>query len=333
MPQTPLLNYPTIVDYRDRMDPTGAPAQIVQLLHKINPFAAMLPAYPTNDVDSEKINVQVSLPTVVMKAYGQPVAMSKGEVDIQSFPTGIAETIQQAPVDIVELGGDPQQYLLNDAEGYLEAMRQKQSSQLISGDHVANVNEIMGFSKYFNSTTGNLAGNMISAGDSGGTLTSVYFIGLGRNGFYTVFPKNVPAGLVAGPITRRWSDVTEGTTVKQLEVFTRKYQQRFGLVARNYTNGVRICNIDHSKLAAGTSTVDLIQTLRKAPYRIKDETLQYVWLMNASTMEYLDNQSYLGAKAGGGLLMTTVGDRTYKSFAGFPILRTDSITNSESTIS
>lgn len=324
---TSLLKYPTILDYRDKLDPKGAEAQIVRMLDQSHDLMKLLPMFPTNDVDSEQVNVKASLPTAVVKAYGEPVAVSKGENDIQKFPTALMETVQECPVDIANLGGNPQQYMLDDTADYLEALMQKEDSQMATGDHVANKNEMMGLNKYFNTLTGNLATNMISLGGST-NCTRIYLLGLGRNGIYGAFPKGSQAGIKVGELSKRWKDTTTGV----MEVYTRNYQHQWGLVVANWANSVCLPNLDVAALRAGTSTVDLIRECRKALWRISSQNIQLVWAMNLTAQEYIDDQAYTSVKAGGGITHQNIGDRVFKHFLGIPVM-TLNLSNSETAIS
>ena len=119
---------------------------------------------------------------------------------------------------------------------------------------------------------------------------------------------------------------------RHFRAYRTQFKWDMGLSVRDWRYVVRICNIDHSNLVAGTGAADLIKLLIRASERLPGMggSMRKAIYANRSITTALRLQTL--EKANVNLTFDSVAGKKVMAFDGIPIRRCDALLNTESRI-
>ena len=257
---------PNIVDWARSRNPDSSAAHIAQLLSQCNQMLKDMIWQEANMPLGHKITVGVSLPQGTFRAANVGVAFSKALTAQMQF--GIAELVSYSGVDrsIAELWGDVAKYRYQQDMAHLEGMGQQVSGALLYANEGTNPGQMTGFSPIYNTVNpanAYNANNVIDAGGTGSSNSSIHYINWGDTTTYGIFPKGTPSGIVyedKGDVRALYDAANS-----QFEGYTSFFRIKFGLCVNDWRYNVRIANIDTTTAGlAGANPPDLFALLSKA---------------------------------------------------------------------
>lgn len=334
-----LNRVPTLSDKINRMNPRDKKfAQFfVELLDQDTAIMQTFPTTEANNLTSHRYPERVRLPTVSNVLSGQGAIPDKSEVVNREEPIKIFKSVLNIDKETYELGGNGDAYVKSEMLAHMAAQDIAVSSGCFYGSST-DVLQLRGYANRYNSLSGNVSSNVISAGAvSGGDATSVYITGIGgQGGAQFIYPSGAPAMGFERTGSAEWTPVTNAAGEVTFQKFLEFCIYR-GLYIPDWRTQVRICNIDKSVLMADTTgaTISIPNLVFKAVSRLPSKQLgKYadvkIW-MNRSVFEMLQVQLY--NKSNGLYTQETIGGKVVNKLCGYEVMVTDSIVNTETTVS
>jgi len=240
-------------------DPDGTIADIAWLLAQTNDILKDMIWQEGNLPLGHKVTVNDGLPQATWRGNNQGTPSSK-PLNAQ-FQFGMGMLTDYSKVDKAEatLNGQVGKFRWNQDQSHIEGMSQQVAYAMMYANEAVNPQQFTGFSPYYNTVTlatAQTAKNVIDAGGTGSSNTSMWFVGWGDNSTFSIFPKGSQAGL----IYEDKGDVRElyDTNGNGYEGYTSYFEWKLGLAIKNWQYNARICNIDTTTAGLlGTTPPDL----------------------------------------------------------------------------
>ncbi len=326
----------TLTDWAKRLDPDGKIADIAELLSQQNEILLDMLFMEANEATSHTSTIRTGLPTVYWRLFNQGVLSSKSTTAQIKESMGMLEAWSDVDKDLAMLNGNTAQFRLSEGAAFVEAMNQEFASTVFYGNSSVSPEEFNGLSIRYSSLSANNARNIIDAGgtDSGTDLSSIWLVVWGNQSVHGIFPKGSQAGLVHEDIGETVSENVGGVSGSKMKVFRDRWQQKAGLVVKDWRYAARACNIDISNLVSKTNAADIIELMIKLTHRVENLSAgKAAFYMNRTMIQMLDILRRDDVQAGGGLSWDTVDGKIMYSFRGIPIRRTDALLQTESQVS
>jgi hypothetical protein len=336
----------TLAEWATRMAPDSRAADVVELLGQTNEMLTDMLWMECNDGASHKTTVRTGLPASTWRLLNYGVVKSKSTTAQVSDATGMLEAMSDIDKALADLNGNTAEFRMGEDRAFIESMNQSMQDSVINGSTAINPERFTGLGPRFNAISGaNNGANVIDAGGTSTTNTSMWLVGWGQNTVHGLFPKGSKAGLQV--IDRGEVPLYDA----QNNVFY-GYRTHFiwnaGLTVRDWRFVVRIANIHVT--AGAVTTVNLLNYMVAAVNRLpfvsaagnspppgapggtptKPGQVNTAFYCNRTVRTALDTQA-LG-KANNFLTTDTRDSKPYTAFRGIPIRLCDKIGNSETQI-
>lgn len=319
----------SMADIAKSLNPDSTEAQVIELLAKQNEFVQDMVVKECNDKTTHIVTARNALPAISW------VRMNEGVRPSKSRKTQWRETcgrmMTKCTIDEEELrlnGGDA--YRLQENVAHVQALENEAETGVFYHSTSTAPEKFQGLAARYGSTTGTWGGQIVlcDPGASGNDQTSIWFVGWGPRTIHGLYP----AGTVAGI-----QHVDRGPQ-KQLDANSGEYYAvedewtwRLGLAVEDARYASRVANIDTGSLLATDDT--LIPAMIRAYAKVKDwKTVRGAIYCNRTVWTYLWLQGRNATK-NATLNIGTVEGRPVMDFMGLPIRMTDSILNTEATVS
>jgi hypothetical protein len=334
----------TIADLTARLDPDGKIASIGEWLSQTNEFVNFLRWKEGNLPTGERTTVRTGLPSVYFRGYNQGVDPSKSRVAQIDEGAALLEGKSAVDREVAKAHGNVGEYRLTEAGAFFESMTQTFATTAFYGNASASPQEFTGIGPRFNSLSGSVSDQIISAGGSGSDNASVYLLVTGPQGVMGIFPKNTKAGISHIDVTKGTGVADDGVDVgtywadadgKEFLALIDQFNWHVGLSVKDPRRVGRIANIDRSLLTVDYSTGAQLQMLMvELMHRVDGLSMpghSAAWVMDRTISSFLDRQ--LLNDKNPYLSYDNVDGKRMTSFGGIPILRTDALAVDEATVS
>ena len=341
----------TLAEWATRLDPGGKPAAVIELLGQTNEMLTDMLWMECNDGAGHKTTVRTGLPTATWRLLNYGVQKSKSTTAQVRDSTGLLEAMSDIDEVLVDLNGNTGEFRLGEDMAFIESMNQTMQYTAVYGNTQVNPERFTGLGPRFNAISAgqsgilNTGGNIVDAGGSGSTNTSIWLIGWGQNTCHGLFPKGMAAGLQVSnegkvPLYDANQNVYYG--------YRTRYKWHCGLSVRDWRFVVRIANINVTSGAVTTSNLInyLITAVNKLPFIgaagsspppgaaggtvTKPGQVNTAFYCNRTVRTALDIQAM--AKTNNFLTLETRDSKPYIAFRGIPIRLCDVITNAEARV-
>ena len=258
----------TLADLAAQMDPDGRLSLVVDMLSQENAILEDIPWIECNDGTANITTIRTGLPQVAYRILNYGVPYGKSTTAQITDKTGMLAAFSRVDKTLVErAGANGAAFRLNESMTFLEAMSQQMASDVFYGNASVYPERFTGLAPRFstvNPANANNAVNVIDAGGTGSTNTSIWIVNWGPTTVHGLYPKGSRAGLVH-------QDVTGDQPVYDLNgnpymAYQDRYEWHVGMTVRDWRQVVRIANIDAS-LLTGSNAADLISLLKAAVYK------------------------------------------------------------------
>jgi hypothetical protein len=323
----------TLADWAKQLEPDGGiTSDIVEMLSQTNEMLSDMVWAEANGPTSHRCIIRTGLPSATWRQFYQGVAPSKSTVAQVDETVGMLETRSVVDKDLAELNGDVNQFRMNEAAAFMEAMNQEMQATVVYGNVSTAPNEFNGLAPRYNGLTSAASGdNIIDGLGTGSDNTSIWLIGWSTNTVYGVFPKGSKAGLNHEDLGIDHNTPDTQSTVRYYSAYHDKWEWKAGLVVKDWRYAVRICNIDVSDLTGESSATDILKVMTMAVHKIPQlSSVRPAFYCNRAVFTMLDIQAQNKAN-----VYLTVGNEEGKpkvNFRGIPIRMCDQILSNESQI-
>ena len=336
----------TLAEWGTRLDPGGKPAAIIELLGQTNEMLTDMLWMECNDGQGHKTTVRTGLPSATWRLLNYGIAKSKSTTAQVRDATGMLEAVSDIDKALADLNGNTAEFRLGEDMSFIESINQTMQGQVIYGSTAATPERFNGLSVRFNSTSAGNGGNVISAGGSSNTNTSIWLIGWGQNTCHGIFPKGSKAGLQVRDLGEQPLYDANGNFYPG---YRTHYKWDCGLTVRDWRYVVRIANVNVTAGAVTTTSLVnyLITALNKVPAiaaagnspppgapggtMTRPGQVNWSFYMNRTVRTAFDIQAM--AKTNAFFTVETRDGKPYTAFRGIPLRICDQILNTESNVS
>ena len=331
----------TLGEWATRLDPGGKPAAVIELLGQTNEMLTDMLWMQCNDGAGHKTTVRTGLPTATWRLLNYGVVKSKSTTAQVRDSTGMLEAYSEIDKALADLNGNTAEFRMGEDMAFIESMNQGMQGTVVYGSTTATPERFTGLGPRFSSLSAPNGGNIVNAGGSSNTNTSIWLVGWGQNTVHGLFPKGSKAGLQVRdlgevPLYDGNNNVFQG--------YRTHFKWDCGLTVRDWRFVVRIANINVTAGAVTTSNVvnTLITAVNKLPFvsaagnspppgGTKPGQINTAFYCNRTVRAALDIQAM--AKTNNFLTIETRDSKPYTAFRGIPIRICDQIGNSEPNVS
>ena len=224
---------------------------IVELMSQTNEILKDMPMIEANDGTVHNTLVRTSLRSGTHRMYNQGIAPGATTTDTLRDRITMLEDYSIVDKDLADHSGNVNALRESEAAAFLSGMGQTQAEDLIYGDNGRNPEQISGLSVRLSSLTNK---NVINAGGTGNSCTSVYVAALGERFAHLIYPKGrSDCGVKTEDMgVQNWP--MEGGRV--MPAYVQFFSTHYGLSVAHPDAVKRICNIDMS--TAGDKIIELI---------------------------------------------------------------------------
>jgi hypothetical protein len=331
----------TLGEWATRLDPGGKPAAVIELLGQTNEMLTDMLWMQCNDGAGHKTTVRTGLPTATWRLLNYGVVKSKSTTAQVRDSTGMLEAYSEIDKALADLNGNTAEFRMGEDMAFIESMNQGMQGTIVYGNTTSTPERFTGLAPRFSSLSAPNGGNIVNAGGSSNTNTSIWLIGWGQNTCHGLFPKGSKAGLQVRDLGEvPLYDANNNT----YQGYRTHFKWDCGLTVRDWRFVVRIANINVTAGAVTTSNLvnTLIAAVNKLPFvsaagnspppgGTKPGQVNTAFYCNRTVRAALDIQAM--AKTNNFLTIETRDSKPYTAFRGIPIRICDQITNAEANVS
>jgi len=337
----------TYADWAKRMDDGYRVAMIIELLSQTNEILDDMLVVEGNLPTGHKTTVRTGLPQATWRLLNQGVPNAKSTTAQIVDTCGNLETYSVIDKDIADLNGNTAEFRLSEVRAFLEGMSQQVASTLIYGNQFVNPERFTGFAPRYstkNTSNSQTANNVLDAGGTSSTNTSLWIVVWGSDTWHATFPKGKITGLQHRDMGE-WP-VTDSSS-NTYQAYRDHFKWEIGLVGRDWRYCVRIANIDVTQLT-GVSAANLINLIVRGLYRLPTAPVMATSIQTSDTPEvradmgrtviygnrvvrtYLDLQAM--NKTNVLLQLKEFDGKTVTTFRGVPVRTCDAILSNETQV-
>lgn len=265
-------------------------ATVIELMNQTNDILSDVQFMESNMSDGHLTKIRTGLPAVYWRRLYKGTPPSKSQYAQVREACGMLEGKAILDVKELELYGDrAAAFRLSEGKAQTEAMRQKVAETMFYGDNGVNPDEFNGFAQRYPSLN---TPNVVNAGGTGASLTSMYLICWGSDTVHGLYPKGSIGGLQKKSVPEQMVSDEDGNTFLAVQDL---YSWNLGLAVRDWRAVVRIANIDTTKLmlkAGASGYIDLqaltIKAKNMMPAWMRSKA---IWYCNQEVMNGLEYQA------------------------------------------
>lgn len=344
-----LLGYTTLQDVINNYSTSDARAPFVmaaRVLDRECPLIRYLPFIPSNQILNNIAVRTDSLPVPGTRMFNQGVQPTAAKNTPISDPMALFEAYSEVDYELYRIQNDPNMWRMDQDMNHVEGFKQFMESLLFYGNLAQNPGQFNGLATRFNNLESYPNGdtswvpNVWSNGATTGAVTSAWFLELGKNKVYGLYPPNTPAGMNIenlGEVTKETPAATgAGPQLPFMyQVLRTHITWRLGIQVADERCVQRVCNINPTALSANNFDESVfIEAKNQLPGG--GEAPGTVLLMNRQLKTQVDIRSTvqkLNAITNFSANETDVFGKKVTMFQGIPILMTEKILNTETVIS
>jgi hypothetical protein len=337
----------TYADWAKRMDDGFRVATIIELLSQTNEILDDIIVMEGNLPTGHKTTVRTGLPQATWRLLNAGVPNAKSTTAQIIDTCGNLETYAVIDKDIADLNGNTAEFRLSEVRAFLQGMSQQVATTLIYGNQHLNPERFTGFAPRYSTVTAATsatAANVLDAGGTASTNTSMWITTWGSDTIHGIFPKGKMTGLQHRDMGEWPVTDASGNTY---QAYRDHFKWEIGLVLRDWRYTARIANIDVTQLT-GVSAANLINLIVRGLYRlptapasataiqtsdtprVRADMGRVVIYCNRIIRTYLDLQAM--NKTNILLRLEEFNGKVVTTFRGIPVRTVDAILNNEAQV-
>jgi len=320
----------TLKDVASRLDPNGKVDTIVEMLNTFNVVTNKMTMKEGNLPIGHQTTIRSGLPEVTWRKLNYGTQPSKSTTVKIVDSCGMLEGYSEIDKEVAMLNGNTSSYRLSEDKAFLESMAQNFEKNFFYGDSSKDPEKFMGLAPRYNKLSAENGVNILNAGGTGSTNTSVWLVAWGDSTIHGIYPKGSQAGIQHKDLGEVTLTDPSGGLYQGLRSH---YQWKVGLTLKDWRYVVRIANIDVTALKTDASTgANLVQLLVQATNKLRSRGLgSPVFYASPTIIDFLDLQ-VMNSK---NLYLTykDIDGQAITSFRGIPIEKSENIIETEAKVS
>lgn len=337
----------TYADWAKRMDDGYRVATIIELLSQTNEILDDIIVMEGNLPTGHKTTVRTGLPQATWRLLNAGVPNAKSTTAQITDTCGNLETYSVIDKDIADLNGNTAEFRLSEVRAFLEGMSQQVAATLWYGNQHLNPERFTGFAPRYstvNPANSQTAANVLDAGGTSNTNTSMWMVTWGSDTVHGIFPKGKITGLQHKDMGEWPVADSSGNTY---QAYRDHFKWELGICLRDWRYTARIANIDVTQLT-GVSAANLINLIVRGLYRLPTAPAQATAIQTSDTPEvrasmgrvviycnriirtYLDLQAM--NKTNVLLRLEQFEGKVVTTFRGIPVRTSDALLNNEAQV-
>lgn len=320
----------TLTDWAKQLDPDGRPARVINLLSQTNEILTDMIVIEGNLPTGHQSTQLTGLPTAAFRLLNQGVAESK-DINMQIVDSaGMLEAWSKVDKDLAALNGSTEQYRMNRAKTFIDAMNQTMASTVFYGNTALNPERFLGLSPRFGLLSAGSGANIIDALGTGSDNLSIWLVTWDEMCCHGFFPKGQADG--AGLFHEDLGlETVYDANNQPFRAYRDHYQWKIGLAVPDWRYVVRIANVDVSNLIALSSNADLINLMIRALGKTPSSTYgKPVFYMNSVAYTMLKILAL--NKSNAALAIVPAANQFELRFFNVPIRRCDALLTTEARV-
>lgn len=337
----------TYADWAKRMDDGFRVATIIELLSQTNEILDDIIVMEGNLATGHKTTVRTGLPQATWRLLNAGVPNAKSTTAQIIDTCGNLETYAVIDKDIADLNGNTASFRLSEVRAFLQGMSQQVAATLIYGNQHLNPERFTGLAPRYSTLTAanaQTASNVLDAGGTASTNTSMWIVTWGSDTIHGIFPKGKMTGLQHKDMGEWPVQDAAGNTY---QAYRDHFKWEIGLTLRDWRYTVRVANIDVTQLT-GVSAANLINLIVRGLYRMPTQPAEAGAIQTSDTPEVRANmgrtviycnriiRTYLDLQAMNKtnvlLTLREFNGKVVTAFRGIPVRTCDAILNNEAQV-
>ena len=322
---------PTLIDKFSREDSTKKVMKIVELMAKRNDILMDAEYQECNDGSKHKTTMRSGIPEPTWRMFNQGIQPSKSQTVPVLDTTGMMEDYGLVDKALADLSGNADAFRTSENMAKLQGFNNKAARYMIYGNTQAEPQAFLGLAPRYNDKSAESGANIVDAGGTGSTNTSIWFVTWGEMTTHLLYPKGSVAGFQHKVLGQQTARAENGG---DFEAYRDHFKWDIGMSVRDWRANARIANIDVTQLTRdGATGANIIDLMIDALYRIDNpeqgegRTIIYA---NRTIQSWLHKQAMNSKNVN--LTIGEYGGKKIPEFLGIPIKRNDAILNTEARV-
>ncbi|MBW9238348.1 MULTISPECIES: major capsid protein [Pseudomonas] len=322
---------PTLIDKFSREDSTKKVMKIVELMAKRNDILQDAEYQECNDGSKHKTTMRSGIPEPTWRMFNQGIQPSKSTTVPVLDTTGMMEDYGLVDKALADLSGNADAFRTSENMAKLQGFNNKAARYMIYGNTQAEPQAFLGLAPRYNDKSAESGANIVDAGGTGSTNTSIWFVTWGEMSTHLLYPKGSVAGFQHKFLGQQTARADNGG---DFEAYRDHFKWDIGMSVRDWRANARIANIDVTQLTRdGATGANIIDLMIDALYRIDNpeqgegRTIIYA---NRTIQSWLHKQAMNSKNVN--LTLGEYGGKKIPEFLGIPIKRIDAILNTEARV-
>ena len=322
---------PTLIDKFSREDSTKKVMKIVELMAKRNDILQDAEYQECNDGSKHKTTMRSGIPEPTWRMFNQGIQPSKSTTVPVLDTTGMMEDYGLVDKALADLSGNADAFRTSENMAKLQGFNNKSARYMIYGNTQAEPQAFLGLAPRYNDKSAESGANIVDAGGTGSTNTSIWFVTWGEMSTHLLYPKGSVAGFQHKFLGQQTARAENGG---DFEAYRDHFKWDIGMSVRDWRANSRIANIDVTQLTRdGATGANIIDLMIDALYRIDNpeqgegRTIIYA---NRTIQSWLHKQAMNSKNVN--LTLGEYGGKKIPEFLGIPIKRIDAILNTEARV-
>ncbi|GLO24246.1 major capsid protein [Pseudomonas putida] len=322
---------PTLIDKFSRQDSTQKIMKIVETMARQNDILQDAEYMECNDGSKHKTTMRSGIPEPTFRMYNQGVQPSKSTTIPVLDTTGMMTDYGLVDKELADLSGNADAFRASENLGKLQGFNNKAARYMFYGNTQTEPQAFLGLSPRYNSLSAESGRNIVDAGGTGSTNTSIWIVTWGELTTHLLYPKGSVAGFQH---QFKGEETVKDDVGGEFQAYRDYFKWDIGMSVRDWRANVRVANIDVTQLTKDASAgADLIDRLISAYYLV-DNPMQgegrTVIYANRTIQTFLHKQAMNAKNVN--LTLGEYAGRKIPELLGIPIKRCDELLNTESRV-
>lgn len=322
---------PTLIDKFSREDSSKKIMKIVELMAKRNDILMDAEYQECNDGSKHKTTMRSGIPEPTWRMFNQGIQPSKSTTVPVLDTTGMMEDYGLVDKALADLSGNADAFRTSENMAKLQGFNNKAARYMIYGNTQAEPQAFLGLAPRYNDKSAESGANIVDAGGTGSTNTSIWFVTWGEMTTHLLYPKGSVAGFQHKFLGQQTARAENGG---DFEAYRDHFKWDIGMSVRDWRANARIANIDVTALTRdGATGANIIDLMIDAMYRIDNPEQgegRTVIYANRTIQTWLHKQAMNSKNVN--LTIGEYGGKKIPEFLGIPIKRNDAILNTEARV-
>ncbi|WP_047299731.1 major capsid protein [Pseudomonas fluorescens] len=322
---------PTLIDKFSRQDGSQKIMKIVELMAKRNDILMDAEYQECNDGSKHKTTMRSGIPEPAWRMFNKGVQPTKSTTVPVLDTTGMMEDYGKVDKALADLSGNADAFRVSENIAKLQGFNNKASRYMFYGNTASEPESFLGLSPRYNDKSAESGANIIDAGGTGSTNTSIWFVTWGEMTTHLLYPKGSVAGFQHKNLGE--DTVTDGNG-GEFQAYRDHFKWDIGMSVRDWRANARIANIDVTQLTRdGATGANIIDLMIDAMYRLDNPDQgegRTVIYANRTIQSWLHKQAMNSKNVN--LTIGEYGGKKIPEFLGIPIKRVDALLNTEARV-